>query len=165
LRINGKLATNIETLNAKVKFAVQNTNNNTVLLELSFDRIDALSKLPDSVLLNPLVYPSVHIYIQKGNEDRDVAELKKSLQPLKQFSNLQIVVTLGICRPIPKMDAMMQLIRSHKGLIRFIILDMERVPNNIMKQFDSYVYCFELILSSLFLIESLLTTTLHLILF
>jgi hypothetical protein len=141
LRLNGKLTREIELLNTKIRRVLQHqrsTGENPILLELSYDRIMELSRLQDTVLLDSLVYPSIHVYIQHGNEEQDAQELERAYGILKGISNMQVVIRLVISRPLPRLDRILRDIRQNmKGFTRFVIIEVERTPKQIMTHFKS----------------------------
>ncbi|EFC44668.1 predicted protein [Naegleria gruberi] len=137
IRVNGKLVEDMVTLNRKVNLILANVpKDNPIVLELSFDRVVQLSKLDDTCLLNPRIHPSVQIFLQKGIEKQTALELNNAFLILKQITNLTIIVRIVVSRPFPKLDSILNLLRfPMKGFCRFIIIEAERTPNQIMKQF------------------------------
>ncbi len=141
LKINGKTVDQLEKFNDNVwnVLTLLQGSKNLVLLELTFDRIQLLSRLSNSCLENSQVYPSIHLYIQKDDEETNLQELSVSLQVLnQQFTNLQIVVRIVVARhALPDLRAFLLLLRGMKGFIKFIILDLERDTTLILQQLQN----------------------------
>ncbi len=139
LRLNGKLTRELEKLNQKIKKVLERQrmfNENPVLLELSYDRISELSQLPDTVLLDNLVHPSIQVYVQHGQEDKDAEELERAFHTLRGINNMQVVLRLVISRPLPNLDRILRDIRYNmRGFTRFVVIEVERTPQQIMTHF------------------------------
>nr|CAG4714554.1 unnamed protein product [Naegleria fowleri] len=139
IRVNGKLVEDIVTLNKKLNLVLEYIpDENAIVLELSVLRIVQLSQLNDTCLLNPRIHPSIQIFVQKGFEKETAVELNNTFNALKQITNLTIIVRIVVSRPFPRLDAILNLLRfPMKGFCRFIIIETERTPSQIMKQFKS----------------------------
>jgi hypothetical protein len=141
LKLNVQLVplSEMNILNQRVGQILSYTNriaDQPIILECTFDRISQLSKLDDTVLLNSRIYPSVQIYIDKGREASSAKELKHAHDTLKAIRNLQVIVRLVLSRPFPDLSDILKYLRFEMvGFTRFIILEMERTPAQIMKQF------------------------------
>jgi hypothetical protein len=143
LRLNGKLTREIVKLNSKIRRVLErqrSTGENPILLELTYDRIMELSKLHDTVLLDSLIHPSIQVYVQHGNEEQDAEELQRAFHILRGISNMQVVIRLVISRPLPNLDRILRDIRFNmRGFTRFVIIEVERTPKQIMTQFKQEI--------------------------
>lgn len=76
------------------------------------------------------------IYVEKGQESKGVQELSSSLQTLAStYDGMKIVVKLVIQHDaLPDLSQVMMLLRGMRGLIRYIVIDLERSPAAIMSQ-------------------------------
>ncbi|KAL0486949.1 hypothetical protein AKO1_001253 [Acrasis kona] len=142
LRLNGKLTQDMVTLNKKIKLVIKYQRSsggcNPILLELSYDRIAELSKVQETVLLDSLVHPSMQIYVEKGKEARDVEELRNAYNALYNISNMQVVLRIMISQPFPCLTNILELVRFHMvGFTRFILIEVERTPKQIISSFKS----------------------------
>ena len=63
LKIVGKLATDMEMLNEKVLFVEKLLPGTPLLLEVSYERLVLISRLPNSAFLRPWVYPALKYFI------------------------------------------------------------------------------------------------------
>lgn len=131
IRLGANLTDDINALNARVKF-VCNQTPNPVLLDLTFERLLALARMKDSILLDSRVHPSVRTYLSRGNETKDTLELEQLFLDMRKIRNLHVVVTLVIRRPFPDLTELIRTLRANAGLVRYIVLHLERGPEYIM---------------------------------
>jgi hypothetical protein len=131
LKLSGKLAPNLATLNEKILFAFGLLKRNEpVLVELSYERMKILSSLSDSCFLHPRIYPSLKYYIRQGDEENAQSEIFELLKSLKEFAGIKIVVSISIQKPWPNLTPLLNLLRKDfVGLVRLIELTLERSPS------------------------------------
>jgi hypothetical protein len=141
LKLNAQLVPldQIHILNAKMKQVLaykSRISEQPLVLECTFDRISRLANLEDTVLLNNKIYPSVQIYIEKGKEEHNTRELKNAYEALRTIKNLEVIVRLVVSKPLPDLAPFLKLLRFEMvGFTRFVIIEMERTPAQIMQQF------------------------------
>lgn len=143
LRMHGKLATNIVDVNDRVHELLKIQKRKKVegyinMLDLSSDRLCGLVKLENSILFNPIVHPSVHIVADRGEEQEACKELLMILDSIQHISNIHLIVNIIITKPFPDLVPILALLRSHKGLCKFILFELERDPSQIMRQFQNF---------------------------
>eukprot|EP01087_Luapelamoeba_hula_P012798 TRINITY_DN3610_c1_g3_i1.p1 TRINITY_DN3610_c1_g3~~TRINITY_DN3610_c1_g3_i1.p1 ORF type:complete len:677 (-),score=102.42 TRINITY_DN3610_c1_g3_i1:39-1796(-) len=132
LKILGKLATDIDVLNAKALLIEKLLPGYPILFELSYERLVLVSRLNESVFLRPWVYPALKYYLRKGDESLCIDELKKLFRSVQPFTGIQLVLTISINRPFPRLNELLQLVRQNAGLIRVVTLSLERPPKEIL---------------------------------
>lgn len=143
LKLNAQLVPlrQMNILNERVQYVLNMTefgiSEQPIVLECTFDRLSQLAKLENTVLLNQRIYPSVQIYMEKGRESQSTQELRFAFENLRKIQNLQVIVRLVVSKPMPDLRSILQLLRFDMvGFTRFIILEMERTPSQLMKQFQ-----------------------------
>jgi hypothetical protein len=131
LKLSGKLAPNLATLNDKIMFAYGLLQRSEpVLVELSYERMKLLASLPESCFLHGRIYPSLKYYIRQGDEENSKEEIKLLLNLLKQFSGIKVVVSISIQQPWPNIMPLLKMLREDfLGLVRMIEFTLERSPS------------------------------------
>lgn len=132
LKLSGKLANNIEVLNQKVLLADSSMPPLcSVLLELTFERMIDLSRLPDSALLQARVYPVITMFVSSGQETEAVSQLKECVECLKDLSDMVVLVSLIVDHPFPDLGAILTYLRSQSRIVRFVSLTWERSTSQL----------------------------------
>eukprot|EP01090_Pellita_catalonica_P020906 TRINITY_DN7683_c0_g1_i1.p1 TRINITY_DN7683_c0_g1~~TRINITY_DN7683_c0_g1_i1.p1 ORF type:complete len:536 (-),score=55.00 TRINITY_DN7683_c0_g1_i1:5-1612(-) len=132
LKILGKLAVDIPQLNTKSLLCASLLSGTPILMEVSYERLILLSELEDSIFKNPWVYPSLRYFLRQGDEELFLTEMATLFQSISLFKGIQIVLTISISRPFPRLHDFLTLARSHIGFIRIIIFSLERPPMDIL---------------------------------
>ncbi|ELR14028.1 emp24/gp25L/p24 family protein [Acanthamoeba castellanii str. Neff] len=132
LKILGKLTTDMEALNAKVHFVEKLLPATPILIEVSYERLMLLCRLPDSIFLRPWVYPALKYFLRRGDEELCRQEIAKLVYSIQEFSGIQLVITLSVSRPFPFMNELLAILRKECNLIRFVIISLERPPKQIL---------------------------------
>lgn len=52
----------------------------------------------------------------------------------KGFSEMQLMVTLCVCRPYPNISDLLRFMREQIGFIRVIVISLERSPKEMMRE-------------------------------
>eukprot|EP01135_Chromosphaera_perkinsii_P007235 Nk52_evm43s745 gene=Nk52_evmTU43s745 len=137
LKAMGSLCTDMELLNDRLLYLEANarTHPAPIVVEISHDRLMALCEPKNTALLCPRVYPAVKFYVRQGEEGSVEGELRDLLACLRgSIKGLQIMVTLAVERPLPKLDGFLKLFRGEgKGLIRILVFTLERPPREIVE--------------------------------
>ena len=50
---------------------------------------------------------------------------------LESIQGVQVMLTLVVDRPLPKLDAIISELRSQRGFLRVLVISSERSPNDI----------------------------------
>jgi uncharacterized radical SAM superfamily Fe-S cluster-containing enzyme len=103
-----------------------------VVLEMPYDRWSNLLLVDDTILLRPSVYPSVLIYVRAGDEDTMVADLSESLAAISKISGVHALLQVMVDRPMPNLAPLLALIRSRRGLVKYVVIGTSRSPKEIM---------------------------------
>jgi hypothetical protein len=134
LKVTGKVATDMEQLNGRVLFVESLVHSVPILLELSFERLISISHLSNSVFLRPRIYPAVKYYLQQGEEERCLEDLKRLTEAIQQFKGLPLMVSLILQQnPLPNLKPILSYLRQLNGFVRFIVLSLERPPLDMVK--------------------------------
>eukprot|EP00698_Gefionella_okellyi_P013133 TRINITY_DN3582_c0_g1_i1.p1 TRINITY_DN3582_c0_g1~~TRINITY_DN3582_c0_g1_i1.p1 ORF type:complete len:509 (-),score=102.28 TRINITY_DN3582_c0_g1_i1:437-1963(-) len=133
LKVCGRLCNDIAMFNEKLAFIETVLKLGPIVVELSYDRLIALSQLQDTALLRGRFYPSVKMFVRPGDEAQCLRELQELLSALKAIEGIQVIVTLSLERPFPRLDSILQLLRSEHGYVKFIQLSLERSPKKIIQ--------------------------------
>lgn len=131
LKLSGKLAPNLATLNELILFSFGLLKRNEpVLVELSYERLKLLAGLEDSCFLHPRIYPGLKYYIRQGDEKTAEEEITALLTTLKEFAGIKVVVTLSLQSPWPNIMPLLNVLRhDFRGLVRMIEMTLERSPS------------------------------------
>lgn len=131
LKLSGKLAPNLATLNELILFTFGLLKRSEpVLVELSYERLKLLAGLEDSCFLHPRIYPSLKYYIRTGDEKTAETEITSLLTILKEFAGIKVVVSLSVQSPWPNLMPLLNTLRhDFRGLVRMIELTLERSPS------------------------------------
>eukprot|EP00039_Didymoeca_costata_P006214 m.88394 g.88394 ORF g.88394 m.88394 type:complete len:581 (-) comp13162_c0_seq3:2347-4089(-) len=132
LRVQGKLADDIQELNRKILLAATSTSS-VIIAELSHDRIIELSELPNSAILNRHVIPAIRYFVQPGEEMRCHQDLVHTIGKLSEVLDIQVYITLLVERPFPDLTIVLKMLRRHAELVRFIMIALARPPSDIIK--------------------------------
>ncbi len=92
LRMVPKSCTDLEALNATALAVQRLVTDLPLLLEATVERLLVLSSFADSVFLKGNVYPAVKYFLQAGQEEQCVAELRGLFVRLTQFKGACAVV-------------------------------------------------------------------------
>jgi hypothetical protein len=125
LRVQGKLASDVQQLNAKVLTAAA-VSKTIVIAEMSHDRLIQLAALPDSCVLSRRVLPAVRYFLQRGEEKKCHQDLVATIAELSSFSEVQLYVTLCVERPFPDLTWTLRMLRRHCEMVRFISVSLSR---------------------------------------
>lgn len=131
LKLSGKLAPNLATLNGLILYSFGLLQRNEpVLVELSYERLKLLAGLEDSCFLHPRIYPGLKYYIRHGDEKTAEDEIKALLTTLKEFAGIKVVVSLSLQAPWPNIMPLLNILRQDfRGLVRMIEMTLERSPS------------------------------------
>jgi hypothetical protein len=123
--------------------ALVHQNKITILVDSSFDRLILLCEVPNTIFLKSNVFPFLRYYLQLGEEQTCVAELKESFSKLSTFSHMNICVMMilesegGLT--LPNLTPVMQLLLQNTYLIRMILFYQQRnVPSIVSRAADRY---------------------------
>ena len=105
-----------------------------ILIDLSFERLIDLCRIPHSVLLRGRVYPLVRYYLSAGDESQFINEMDALLLHLSTIEPMQLVVSLSVDVPIPDMGVVVKYLQQQVKYIRFIVVSRERAPNSLFKK-------------------------------
>lgn len=134
LRVCGKLATDLDTLNKKIHTAYECLpERQPILVQLSFERMILLAQREDTVFLKPRVFPSVLYHVQKDFEDQCLSEITQLLDILRQFVDIRVVVSLSIENPLPNISKILEYLRKQCGFVKLVEFVMERSPSKIVE--------------------------------
>lgn len=135
LKLSGKLAPNLATLNEQILFAFGLLKRNEpVLVELTYERLKLLAGLNDSCFLHPRIYPSLKYYIRAGDEESARVQIKELLDILKEFAGIKVVVSLSLQLPWPDLMPLLTMLRKeYRGLVRMIEMTLERSPSAMVE--------------------------------
>jgi hypothetical protein len=103
-----------------------------VLVDVSYERLVDLLNLEDSVFLKIRVMPCVRYFLGPGEEDQFTSEMDHLLSLVRTISDLELVLNLSLEPPYPNMQTLFDYIRAAKGVIRFVIIQRERSPKEIL---------------------------------
>lgn len=142
LRVSCRLCTQMRQLNAAIMKIVGllPAQIAAVLVEGSFDRISVLSRFLDSCFLSGRVFPCIRLYVAPQAEEQAVKELAEAVSFLSAIRDIQITVCL-VCSPAgppAQLAKVIGFLRGLPGLVRTIIVSMERSPSEIMKSVISW---------------------------
>lgn len=131
LKLSGKLAPNLATLNDKILFAFGLlSREEPVLVELSYERMKLMAGLPESCFLHPRIYPSLKYFIRLGDEEHSQSEIRALLNVLKEFAGIKVVVSISIQKPWPNLMPLLNMLRKeYLVLVRLIEITLERSPS------------------------------------
>lgn len=133
VRFDGIRCASASVLNAAMRQALQLTPKQRVAVCTSPDRLLALAELPDSVLLNPRVYPSVRLHLKRGYETQTRHDLVTCLGSLAAYTDMQVAVELLVERPWPDLSLLFESLLRHKAMIRWIGVGLTRNSSQLMK--------------------------------
>ncbi|KJE91939.1 hypothetical protein, variant [Capsaspora owczarzaki ATCC 30864] len=135
LKVKGELAADMELLNEKVLFVERTapTQPAPLLLDVSFERLMLLIRLPDSCLLNRRIYPCIKYYIPKGMESEVEGEINSALEELEQeITGIQVMIDICVERPFPVLTNIIANLREKSSMVRVVNISMERPPREII---------------------------------
>eukprot|EP01097_Dermamoeba_algensis_P003712 TRINITY_DN2540_c0_g1_i1.p1 TRINITY_DN2540_c0_g1~~TRINITY_DN2540_c0_g1_i1.p1 ORF type:complete len:482 (+),score=90.93 TRINITY_DN2540_c0_g1_i1:41-1447(+) len=132
VKVLAKLAVDMEELNKKIIFVQSNFPQMIILVEASFERLILLSSLRDSAFFHPLVYPALKYFLRQGDEELCCSELNQLFTAMKEFKEINLLVTIAIDKPFPNLGPVLSLLQSQKSLVRFINLSFERSPKDVL---------------------------------
>jgi len=104
---------------------------------VSFERLVILAKLEDTCFLKPRVYPSVKYFMKKGEEKIALDELMQAFAPMKAFTDMKMLVSIYLEKPLPDLSSLIAFLRLQKGFIKVVELVIERSPKNIFSGLTS----------------------------
>eukprot|EP01012_Entosiphon_sulcatum_P031319 TRINITY_DN3933_c0_g1_i1.p1 TRINITY_DN3933_c0_g1~~TRINITY_DN3933_c0_g1_i1.p1 ORF type:complete len:562 (+),score=74.13 TRINITY_DN3933_c0_g1_i1:1054-2739(+) len=132
LKLTAMLSPNTGQLTRRVKRIMGELGHDTrVLVESSSERLVSLINYPDSVFLDPRVYPSLKICVEPNNEEEAERELRDYCKALQSIREISTIVTLAVSRPVPRLAPMLTLMRRQPGVIRGIVINLERPATTV----------------------------------
>lgn len=99
---------------------------------MSFDRMIAFCRLPDSAMLNPQVLPAIKYYLRHGEELLCHHELVSVMAALSCFSGIHLALTLTLDQPFPDLSIILPMLRKHNSIVRVIHLQLSRPPKDMI---------------------------------
>jgi len=88
----------METYNAKVDFITSLLPGTPIWMECPLLQMQLLARLGSrSMLLNPWIYPCIHMHVMRGEEPEQTHDLSVILRLLGRISNIQVSVVLTDC--------------------------------------------------------------------
>jgi hypothetical protein len=139
-KVVAPLCTDIEALNAKVHAVLRamdradgdaTTLLPLLLLHVTFDRLILVSRLDDTVLLHRRVFPSLRMALERGQEAQSLREMQRLVKAMRQFSSIQLVVSMAVSAPLPDLSALLAYVRSMPTLVRFVIFEYQRPAKRV----------------------------------
>ena len=106
--------------------------NCRILVDVSYERLIDLLKLDNSVFLKIRVLPVVRYFIGVGEEAQFITEMNYLVSLILCITDLELVVSLSVEKPYPDLGAIFEFLKSLKGVVRFILLQRERSPREIL---------------------------------
>lgn len=138
LRICGNLVNDIETLNQKILYAYNCLNGSyPILVQLSFERLILLSRLSNTAFLQPKIFPSLKMYLRKGDERQCMDDIDQVLLSMKEFVGIKVIITLSIEYPFPSLSEILANLRKHSGFVKLIEITLERSPSKIVESVNT----------------------------
>jgi hypothetical protein len=71
-------------------------------------------------------------YLRRGDESQCEEELQRVIRSVEEFVNIQLVVTLVVSRPFPRLNELLALLRAEYKLVRLVVVSLERPPKQIV---------------------------------
>ncbi|EAL68761.1 hypothetical protein DDB_G0277151 [Dictyostelium discoideum AX4] len=133
LKVIARGSNNINGINDKVKYISSLLKGYPILLEVTLERLNEIGKLSNSCLLGTKVYPAVKYYLKQGDELIFIKEINQLLNVLREYSDMQCVVTVALERKFANLTDVLKLLRKSNDVIRFIILSLERPPKQLVE--------------------------------
>ncbi|EGC36586.1 hypothetical protein DICPUDRAFT_31657 [Dictyostelium purpureum] len=133
LKIIARGCNDIVSINEKVRFISVQLKGYAILLECTLDRLHSIAKLGDSALLGAKVYPAVKYFLKRGDENHFIRDINNLLNVLREYSDIQCVVTIAMERKFANLGEILSLLRKNNTLIRFIVLSLERPPKELVE--------------------------------
>lgn len=140
MRLSGRLARDMAALNAKILLAHRLlVQGEPILVSVSFERLVLLADLPDSCFLKPRIFPAMKYYLRKDDEHLCYQEMTQLLRVLQEFQGIKTVFSISIETPWPDLKNILALLRSHRGLIKVVELQLERSPRRMVETVSTAV--------------------------
>lgn len=136
IKISGKLSNDMDILNNLIQY-VQSKTTSRIIVSVSFERLVILSKLEDTCFLKPRIYPSVKYFMRKGEEKIALDELMQAFAPMKEFTDMKMLVSIYLEKPLPDLSSLIAFLRLQKRFIKVVELVIERSPKNIFSGLTS----------------------------
>ncbi|KAK5578041.1 hypothetical protein RB653_002992 [Dictyostelium firmibasis] len=133
LKVIARGSNNINGINDKVKYISSLLKGYPILLEVTLERLNEIGKLNNSCLLGTKVYPAVKYYLKQGDESTFIRDINQLLVVLREYSDMQCVVTIALERKFANLTDILRLLRKSNDVIRFIILSLERPPKQLVE--------------------------------
>ena len=131
LKADGKLASDIQLLNSKLHSAIRLLPAKCYLvLELTFERMAEICELGDSVLLEPTVFPSISVFVERGTEQEVAAQISYCLIKLQEYSGISIGVCLLIDEPFAHLGGILKALQH--DVVRLVRVCVQRSPRRII---------------------------------
>src|SRR5699024_5012961 len=100
LKICGKMATDLKTLNRKILVAYgELKDKQPIFVQLSIERLILLSRLDDTAFLKPRIFPSLKYFLKKGDEEQCLNEIKHLFHSLRELIGIKVIVSISIENP------------------------------------------------------------------
>ena len=133
VRFDGMRFKHASNLNEAMKTALSLTSKQRVSVCASPDRMQALADLPDSVLLNPRVYPSLRLHLRRGYETQTRQDLVGCLGSLAAYEDVSVAIELLVEQPYPELGLVLQSVLRHKAMLRWVGVALSRSSSQLMK--------------------------------
>lgn len=132
LKVLGRMSMDMIVLNQKVLYIESLLGSDAVIvLETSYERLATICKLDNSVFLRPSIFPALKYFLRQGDEQQCKMEMTNLFDYLREFTNMQLMVTICVNRPYPDLGDLLSFIREQCGFIRVLVISMERSPKEL----------------------------------
>lgn len=133
LRFRTPASSDIAGLNRLLQHGLFLTRGRRVVVEGTPERIAALTRLPDSAMLSPRVYPQLHLLVHRGRELPARMELVAALGELASLEDIAVATELCVERPWPDLGPLFDSLLRHQKMVRLIVVTLQRSPQQIMR--------------------------------